>query len=195
MDVLKKYFPIILVFIITFSIRIFWICQKDYVFIDEPVSFSIISPNTLYEGKLFKTSNCSIFNFKTNYEYTTKEIRTLLFNNGGDFKSLIKDLKSLYLNDYDGGHSNFYYMLLRVWAFNLDNVGIDTIKLYGCSFNILLFSMTFFIMFKLNNDARHIITSYSIFICYIICNDTIHHFFNNFTYFNIIIRNSCFLII
>ena len=149
MDNLKKYLPIIVVFIFTFSIRIFWICQKDYVFVDEPVSFSIISPNTLYEGKLFKTSNCSIFNFKTNYEYTTKEIRTLLFNNGGDFKSLIKDLKSLYLNDYDGGHSNFYYMLLRVWAFKLDNVGIDTIKLYGCSFNILLFSITFFIMFKL----------------------------------------------
>lgn len=149
MVALKKHFPIILVFILTFSIRIFWLAQKDFVFIDEPISFSVISPNTLHDGKLFKTEDCSNFNFKTNYEYNTKEIRALLFNNGGDFKSLIKDLKTLYLNDYDKGHSNFYYMLLRVWAFNLDDVGINTIKIYGCTFNLLLFSITFFIMFKL----------------------------------------------
>ncbi len=160
MVVLKKYFPIILVFIITLSIRIFWVCQKDYVFVDEPVNFSVISPNTIHNGQLFKTFNYQKFNFKINYEYDTKTIKYLLFNHGNDFKTLFKDLKSLYLYDYDSGHSNLYYMFLRVWTFNLKNVEINTINFYGFTFNLLLFSISFFIMFKLLqlivDDKRYI---------------------------------------
>ena len=149
MDKLKKYLPIIVVFILTFSIRIFWICQKDYVFVDEPVSFSIISPNTIHNGGNLKTFDCTKFNFKNNYKYSTEEVKQLLYNNGGNFKSLAADLKSLYLNHYDGGHSNLYYILLRIWSFKLDKVGINTIILYGCTFNLLLFAISFFIMYKL----------------------------------------------
>ena len=149
MDIIKRNFPIILVFIFTFSVRLFWVCQKDYVFVDEPISFSIISPNTMHNGNQFKTFDCSKFNFEVNKEYTTKEIRTLLFNNNGDFKSLMQDLKSLYLNHYDGGHSNFYYILLRLWTFDLNDVGINTIIIFGCTFNLLLFSLSFFVMYKI----------------------------------------------
>ncbi len=149
METTKNFLPLVLIFILMISVRIYWVCQKDYVFVDEPLSFSIISPNTFQDGKPFKTFDCAKFNFKENSEYTAKEIRGLLFNNGGNFKSLIKDLKMLYLHHYDGGHSNLYYMLLRIWAFNLDDVGVSTINFYGFTFNLLLFSISFFIMFKI----------------------------------------------
>ncbi len=148
MENIKNYWPIFLIFIITLSVRIFWVCQKDYLFVDDPASFVVASPSNIQDGILFKNS-WQNFNFKNNYEYSASELKNLLFKNGGDFKSLKSDLKNLYINDYVEDHPNLYYMLLRIWTFNLSDISVSALIIYGFTFNLMIFIISFFIMFKL----------------------------------------------
>ena len=145
---IKKYLPLILIFIITFSVRIFWYCQKDYLFVDDPISFVSATPSTTQNNILFKNS-WDNYNFIYNYEYNANELKTLFFAHENNIKSLYHDLKRLYLSDFDEGHSNLYYSILRIWSFNLKNISLSSLIFYGFTLNLLIFSISFFLMYKL----------------------------------------------
>ncbi|MBR1907833.1 hypothetical protein IJ818_02745 [bacterium] len=148
MENIKKLLPVVLIFILTFSLRIFWVLQKDYLFVDDTVSFVVSSPSSVQDGTLFKKS-WEIFNFKHNYEYSAKKLKSLMFYNGGTFNSLKRDLKMMYLYDYDSGHPNLFYVMFRIWTFNLKDISVNSLILYGFTFNLLIFIISFFVMFKL----------------------------------------------
>lgn len=91
----KKYLPILIVFILTFSIRLYWIAQKDFLYHDAPSTFSVSTPNNLDDDKIFK-KYWNRFEFKKDYPYTAKNLKEMMFATDGTAGSLVKDINTLH---------------------------------------------------------------------------------------------------
>ena len=134
--------PVILVFILTLGIRIYWIHEKRSFFIDEMVSYTISTPNSLdADGKIFKGTwdllNYSSFYGKT---YTKKEFLPYLIGVDGGLKTAVEDIKYLHKNTKDVSHPNLYFSILRLWDIGLKDLSYKTLIRHGCYLSRCLFS-------------------------------------------------------
>lgn len=131
----------LIVFLFAFSIRVFWINQKEGIHIDEGYTHVISS----FVGYNWAKD------YNYNYLYTGKEIKDITFKNTTSEKQTLKDLAELRRNnDYDFNHSNMYYSLYRIWMMS----GSDVLSLKefvnrACGLNLVFFSISFFLMYKL----------------------------------------------
>lgn len=138
---MKKFFAVILVFIIAFSIRIYQIHMKSGLHVDEALSY-VISARNDYAWRT---------NFLVNTEYTGEEIQKLVFGNPDGVKDLVSDIGLMYIDNRDHPLTNLYYSALRAAAFNLENYDLKNLIKRGCALNLLFFCVSFFYFYKLLN--------------------------------------------
>ena len=151
---------IFLVFCLTFSMRVYAINHKTTVFLDDPVSFIVSTPNNLTpDGNFFKDYWIRL-NIDNGKNYKIYDIKKSLFESKTDIKSIYKDLKTLHERSLDTQHLNLYYSLLRIWTPGMDFADKKAMIVRGCSLNLIFFMFSFFFMYKLlsliKNDKKFI---------------------------------------
>lgn len=128
----------ILVFIVAFLFRVYYISQKAGLHMDEMLTV-FISRGTVVEKLLS-------LHFDENI-YTGKEIKKNFFSNHKN--SLFVDLSNLRKDNYnDDAHPSLYYSMFRIFTNGVDLTQENIIK-YGCGLNLIFFTFSFFIMRKL----------------------------------------------
>lgn len=139
-EFMKKFWVVLLVFVIALSVRVLYINQKSGLHIDESASFIISSGN-----KYGWTEN-----FIINSEYTGEELRQLTMGNPDNSADLVSDLKLLWLNNNrDKSWTNFYYSILRISALASNDLSLKGLIKRGCYLNLIFFTLSFFYFFKL----------------------------------------------
>lgn len=136
---LLKFYPIIIVFILLFSIRLFWIFQKEGLHTDEYVTIIITSCN---EAGRFT-------NYEENRIYSGKEVKEITFFENASFENAISDLLDLHYYINDQAHTNLYFSLLRIWFIGVQTGDIHRIIVQGCLLNLLFFLFSFLLMYRL----------------------------------------------
>lgn len=131
----------LIVFLFAFSIRVFWINQKEGIHVDEGYTHVISS----FVGYNWAKD------YNYDYLYTGKEIKDITFKNTTSVKQTLKDLAELRRNnDYDFNHSNMYYSLYRIWMMpGSDVLSLKEFVNRACGLNLVFFSISFFLMYKL----------------------------------------------
>ena len=116
----------VLIFLLAFSVRLYWIDEKE----------------TLYGDEL--TSLCLAYNqpgwgdqtFELNRAYTGEELRALSYvDQQGGLGGLAEDLAALHIDNRDLSHASLYYMLLRCALTPVQTPSMDMLKWYGCGLN------------------------------------------------------------
>lgn len=134
----KNLFLCIIVFLLTFSIRLYFITQKQGFFIDE------IYTRTTIVGKFFDVKALSLIPYKT---FRAKSIKNWLFSEPENSTS--KDLKEIWKNNYgDSAHPNLYFLLMRI-GLNLSDFSVQGFINFGCGMNLIFFTFSFFIMMRI----------------------------------------------
>ena len=133
----------IIVFILALCVRCYWFSQKQGFHTDE-IFTVIVSKNNEYGFTKY---------FKTEKEYTGKELKEVVFGFGDNSpKEILKDLKSLrFHNNGDTPNTPLYYSLFRTFQIGNNSNNIKTIFQRGFYLNLILFTLSFFFMFKLLN--------------------------------------------
>ena len=133
----------IIVFIIAFFVRCYWFSQKQGFHTDE-IFTVVVSKNNEYGF---------IKHFDTEKTYTGKELKDLVFGfNDNSSKEIFNDLKDLRVhNNWDTPNTPLYYSLFRIFQFGNNSSDIKTIFQRGFYLNLILFTLSFFFMFKLLN--------------------------------------------
>jgi len=134
---------IVLIFILTFALRAGLLFQKDGLFYDEVLNMTAANHNELY----FNKANY----FQTDKTYYGSDVKKMFLLDNSSLKDAISDIRALHKNSGDILHTNFYYSLVRISLIGLDNYNLnDYLIRIGC-LNLILFSLSFFIMYKLLN--------------------------------------------
>ncbi len=133
----------ILVFILALLVRCYWFSQKQGFHTDE-IFTVVISKNNEYGFTKY---------FDTEKTYTGKEIKEIVFGlNDNSPKEILNSLKSLrFHNNGDTPNTPLYYSLFRISQIGLNSFDIKNIYQRGFYLNLILFSLSFFFMFKLIN--------------------------------------------
>jgi hypothetical protein len=136
----QKFILISIVFILTFSVRAWYISQKEGFCIDESWSVAI--------------SLCKEYGLTRLYEekvYSGKEIKEIIYNDTDTFKEVLKDIQKLWIDTNDPLHASLYYFLLRLWiAASGGHTGdVHSLVIQCCSLNLLFFIIAFFFMYQL----------------------------------------------
>ena len=136
---MKKFWSVFLVFIMAFSVRVFFIHQKSGLHVDEALAYVISSGNN------YGWTN----NFFVNTEYTGSEIVNLTIGNPPSVKDAIKDVASMYVDNRDHPLTNLYYSALRLSSCCAEDYGLNSLINRGCALNLLFFCISFCYFFKL----------------------------------------------
>ena len=83
--------------------------------------------------------------------YFGKELKERLYFNDNSLRDLAHDLGELWKNNYGDGaaHPNLYYILLRVWNFDVKSGNFDWLKSRGIGLNLVFFALGFYATFIL----------------------------------------------
>lgn len=136
----RSTWAVVLIFLLAFSVRLYWIDEKE----------------TLYGDEL--TSLCLAYNqpgwgdqtFELNRVYTGEELRALSYvDQQGGLGGLAEDLAALHIDNRDLSHASLYYMLLRCALTPVQTPSMDMLKWYGCGLNLLIFAVSFILLWKL----------------------------------------------
>ncbi|MBR1908638.1 hypothetical protein IJ818_06855 [bacterium] len=132
-----------LIFIFALSARCYWFSHKQGFHTDE-IFTVVISKNNEYGFTKY---------FDTEKIYTGKEVKELVFGiNDNSPKEIINSLKSLrFHNNGDTPNTPLYYSLFRISQIGLNSTEIKDVFQRGFYLNLILFSLSFFFMFKLLN--------------------------------------------
>jgi hypothetical protein len=129
----------LIVFAITFAVRLDSVNKKEGLYCDEVIS--ILAANyTDYGWKKF---------YDENVTYTGKQIKELTLWNKPSIADAFQDVKKLYVNNKDRPHTNLYYSCLRLWFAGVVTTDLRKIINRGCGLNLLFFAFSFFFMYKL----------------------------------------------
>lgn len=140
---------ILLIFIITLSLRVCAIHNKTTIFFDDTASFLVSTPNNVLDnGQKFKYSWADL-RFKYGHDYTAYEIKKALFESKSGIQNIWKDLVTLHNKTLDRQHSNLYYSILRIWTAGMDISSPKRMILTGCYLNLIFFTLSFFFMYQL----------------------------------------------
>lgn len=151
----------ILVFILALLVRCYWFSQKQGFHTDE-IFTVVVSKNNEYGFTKY---------FDTEKSYTGKELKELVFGfNDNSPKEILKSLKDLrYHNNGDTPNTPLYYSLFRIFQIGNNSNDIQTIFQRGFYLNLILFTLSFFFMFKLLNilnfDKKYI--PFILALCYL----------------------------
>ena len=84
-----------------------------------------------------------------NKEFSGKDIKKMIYWNDKSFKDTLSDVKNLYLYTRDDSHTNLYYTIIRFTFTGVDNFSIKETIQRGGILNLLIYTLSFFFMFKL----------------------------------------------
>lgn len=129
--------PILLVFFLALLTRLYWIHEKEYMYIDDPTSVSL-AYNLPGWGK--KT-------FEAGHILTGKELRQQCYiDDRGGLEGLWDDLAALHHDNRDGSHASLYYMALRCALTGVDTPSTDMLIRRSCGLNLVFFGLSFLSM-------------------------------------------------
>ena len=132
--------PLLLVFLLAFGIRLYWINQKQGMNVDEGLSIAISSYN-----KYMLWND----NYEGGKTYRGKELKTISLWENPSFRNAIGDVYRLYLDNPDTPHTNLYYSVLRLWFAGRIVDDYREIISSGTRLNLLFFTISFIVMFYL----------------------------------------------
>ena len=135
----RKFWAVILVFLIAFSVRVFYISQKSGLHVDESLSYIISSVNKYGWRDSIPAGT----------EYTGHELLNLTFGNPSSIKETFKDVGKMYIDTRDSSWPNLYYTCLRIFSAAADDYELKSLIARGCALNLLFFTLSFFYFFKL----------------------------------------------
>ena len=136
----NSFLLILLSFIFTLGIRIYFISQKKSFHVDEVLSISICNRNEYgYWRKMFLS----------NKEYTGKEVKEISLFDNDSITDVLDDIYNLHIDNSDSPHTNFYYSLLRICFSGCKTSNINYIIWRACILNLLFFSISFIFLFLL----------------------------------------------
>jgi len=136
---MKKRTLILLVYSVSLLIRVFWISQKDCLYIDELYNLNIVFCKE--QGFSQKISPG---------EYTGGELQeTSLVSLHSGIKGTLKDIYKLWKDNHDPDHASLYYMLLRPLLINLKTFDLKEIIYRSAILNLVLFSLSFLFFYRL----------------------------------------------
>lgn len=152
---MKKYIVYFIIFCIALGLRIFAINQKVFVHHDEPFTFFGATPMNFLPDKNVKFKNTwDKFDIEYNKIYKAKDLKKSLFGSDRSLKRLISDLKEIRKNNIDSSHPILYYSVFRVFNTGFDGFDRHEGLLRGCFLNLLIFSLSFFFLYKMLNLIR-----------------------------------------
>src|SRR5688572_9675677 len=132
--------PLLLVFLVTFGIRLYWINQKQGMNVDEGLSIAVSSFN-----KYMLWSD----NYEDGKTYSGKELKTISLWDNPSFRNALGDVYRLHHDNPDTPHSNLYYSCLRLWFAGRIVDDYRKIISGGTGLNLLFFTISFIVMFYL----------------------------------------------
>lgn len=129
----------LLVFILAFSIRLYWISQKQGFHLDE-ISSKYVSVGLNDESYNLLSTDSKVFNAGSFYKN---------FFFGKPKHSLKTDLSNIRKNNYkESAHPNLYFYILRT-ASEFTDFSPKSFKFIGCLINMVFFVFSFIIMRKI----------------------------------------------
>lgn len=156
----KNFWIYILIFVLAFGYRCLALSHKDFLFGDSMYSFSCSTPtNTTTDGKQIKVYY-GTYKFDKEKNYTSKEVKRVLYEAKSGIKSIWADLKAMRNANIDKSHTNFYYSIFRIWNAGFDGLDYKEMIVRGVSLNLIFFTFSFFFLYKLlsliKDDKRFI---------------------------------------
>ncbi|MBR2526441.1 hypothetical protein IKE67_08250 [bacterium] len=152
LSVFKKYkidICIVLIFLLTLSLRVCAIHNKTFLFFDDVSTFIVSTPNNLLEDGSKVKYGWADLRFKYGQDYTAYDIKKALMESKADLKSICKDLISLHNVSLDNQHTNFYLSIFRIWSSGADFSSTKSMILVAGYLNLIFFTMAFLFMYKL----------------------------------------------
>lgn len=130
---------ILIIYLVSLLIRVYWVSQKDCLYIDELYNLNII---------FFKEQG---FSQKiTPGEYSGGGLQeTSLVTLHSGIKDTLKDIFKLWKDNHDPDHASLYYMLLRPLLINLKTFDLKEIIYRSAILNLVLFSLSFLFFYWL----------------------------------------------
>lgn len=152
---LKQKAPLLTLFIIFIILKIFLIPVKEYIHVDESLTF----------GLSFYSNFDTAFNGN---EESLEEFMLHIYNPPSSIKDMVKKIYKIRNDNRDAPHTNLYYSLINIFSIYSQNT-INALIFRGAFLNIFLFSISFFTAFKITgefttNNTIRLITVFSAFI-------------------------------
>lgn len=130
------------VFILALLARIYWFEHKVGLHTDEAMTI-VISQDNQYGFIKYYPENQVI---------KGKTLKQITFSADNSIKTIVKDLKKLrFHNNGDTPNTSFYFSLFRISQLNSDSSDLQNTLVRGFCLNLILFTLSFFFMFKLLN--------------------------------------------
>lgn len=131
----------ILVFVIAFSIRVYYISHRAGTHIDEMVTATVTECK--YNKDLF-------FNPKQGITYSGKELKNLIIPKQQKFNESLFALKMLRENNCgDYSQPSLYYTTFKLFTLPAEKFDFKTLVSYGCALNLIFFGFSFILMYKI----------------------------------------------
>ena len=152
--------PILLVFFLALLTRLYWIHEKEYMYIDDPTSVSL-AYNLPGWGK--KT-------FEAGHILTGKELRQQCYiDDRGGLEGLWDDLAALHHDNRDGSHASLYYMALRCALTGVDTPSTDVLIRRSCGLNLVFFGLSFLsmaLLLRMLFPGKTMLTTFCLLLAY-----------------------------
>jgi hypothetical protein len=137
-----QFIVLLIIYLFTIGIRIYWLTQKNGFNVDEGLSVALSCYNDYMWTK----------NYELNKEYIGKEIKEISLCKNDSIKNVFRDIFLLWNNNRDSPHTNLYYSLFRLSLAGLKTGNIKPIIFRGGVLNLVFFTISlvfFFLLMKL----------------------------------------------
>jgi hypothetical protein len=134
-----QFLVLIIIYLLTLGIRIYWLTQKDGFHVDEGLSVVLACYNDYMLTK----------NYELNKEYTGKEVKEISLCKNDSIKNVFGDVYRLWKDNRDHSHTNVYYSLFRLSLARLKTGNIKIIIFRGGILNLISFTVSFIFFFLL----------------------------------------------
>jgi hypothetical protein len=129
----RQFLILLIIYLLTLGIRIYWLTQKDGFHVDEVSSVVLACYNDYMWSK----------NYELNKEYTGKEVKEISLCKDDSIKNVFEDIFHLWKDNRDSPHTNLYYSLFRLSLAGLKSGDIKLIIFRGGILNLISFTMSF----------------------------------------------------
>jgi hypothetical protein len=134
-----QFLVLLIIYLLTLGIRIYWLTQKNGFHVDEGLSVVL----SCYNDYMWK------INYKFNKKYTGKEVKEISLCDNDSIKNVLGDIYRLWKDNRDSPHTNLYYSLFRLSLAGLKTGDIELIILRGGILNLVSFTISFIFFFLL----------------------------------------------
>jgi hypothetical protein len=135
----RQFFILLIIYLLAFGVRIYWLTQKNGFHVDEGLSVVLSCYNDYMDN----------INYKFNKEYLGKEVKEISLCDNDSIKNVFGDIYRLQKYNRDPSHTNLYYSLFRLSLAGLKTGNIKPIILRGGILNLILFTISFIFFFLL----------------------------------------------